>query len=507
MGVIGGLSPKTWGKTETRTRCFLRACPANFLDWFAAVSFITVTLGAIVTAGTLSHFLARELLQWDAVMTAEYIVTIADTESTFKRFARRTGVVEVLGRAATASELGVSKAAADESIEELLDHIRTLPGAAAIMVYARDRSVVWAHHRENARPAGTYDAPAGDLLATAFALPNEAAGDLLESAFALPYEGRYAAIGLWDYRPGDAILDTPPRYTVRNYVPLYDGQNRVAAVVKIDKAPEQLQHIIRRGQILVWACVLGAGLLTYLALFWLARHAAHVMRDQQRRLVESEKLTVIGEMSLAVAHGIRNPLAAIRSSAELALDDAPPAPRKHLADIITQSDRLSSWLKELLMYSRPRPGEVRPVDVVAVLGECVDSYAPRLRQAGVELEWIRPESAIPPIAADRMLLLQAFNGIVSNALEAMGPGGKLTVRCALEQAKGPVVVTIADNGPGMSRERLAQAFKPFRTSKPRGLGVGLSLVKSTLERYGGHVRIKSREHEGTLVDLVIPLSR
>jgi two-component system, NtrC family, sensor histidine kinase HydH len=215
---------------------------------------------------------------------------------------------------------------------------------------------------------------------------------------------------------------------------------------------------------------------------------------------------VIGEMSLAVAHGIRNPLAAIRSSAEIALDGAPQSSRKQLTDIITQSDRLSSWLRELLIYSRPELGPPQAVSVVDVLRESVGSYSARLTQAGIGLECILPETAVPTIKADRPLMRQAFNGVISNALEAMPEGGKLTVRCELQQPKGPLVVSIADTGPGMSRECLAQAFVPFRTSKARGLGVGLSLLKSTLERYGGHVRIYSREHEGTCVELIIPLT-
>ena len=491
MGAIGGFSPLTWVKTMTvRTTRAAVARPTNFMRWFAAMGFLTVTAGAIATAATLSHYLAREMFQWDAVMTAEFVVTVAETESNFKRFVRKTGVGELLGKAATAAELGVSEAAAEESIEELLDHIRALPGAASIMVYARDRSLVWARY-------GTHPPQAPDATAQRF----------LASAFELPYTGPFSALGRWDYRPAEPRLDRPASYWVENYVPLYDAQRRVAAVIMIGKEPGLLQQIIHSGQLAVWICVMAAGMLTFASLFWLARGAAVVMRDQQRRLVESEKLSVVGEMSLAVAHGIRNPLAAIRSSAEIALEDAPQSSRKQLADIIVQSDRLSSWLRELLLYSRPELGPPQPVCLVEVLRESVNSYSARLTQAGIAVECILPETPVPSIKADRPLLRQAFNSVISNAVEAMSGGGKLTVRCALRQPQGPLVVSVRDTGPGMSRERLAESFVPFRTSKARGLGVGLSLVKSTLQRYGGHVCIHSREHEGTCVELVIPLSR
>jgi len=491
MSAIGGFSPKNWVKTLTvRTTPAAVARPRNFMRWFAAMGFVTVTAGAIGTAATLSHYLAREIFQWDALMTAEFVVTVAETESTFKRFARKSGVGELLGRAATAAELGVSEAAAGESIEELLDHITALPGAASIMVYARDRNLVWAHY-------GTGVPQAPDATAERF----------LESAFELPYTGPYSALGRWEYRAPEPRLDRPASYWVENYVPLYDAQRHVAAVVKIGKEPGLLQQIIHSGQLIVWVCVMAAGMLTFASLFWLARGAAVVMRDQQRRLVESEKLSVVGEMSLAVAHGIRNPLAAIRSSAEIALEDAPQSSRKQLADIIVQSDRLSSWLRELLLFSRPQVGPAEPLSLVDVLRESVNSYAARLAAAGIALECILPETPVPTIKADRPLLRQAFNAVISNAIEAMSPGGKLTVHCVLRQPQGPLVVSVSDTGIGMSPECLAQSFVPFRTSKARGLGVGLSLVKSTLERYGGYVCIHSREHEGTCVELVVPLSK
>ena len=87
----------------------------------------------------------------DAMKSAGLVVAVAETESTFKRFARKSGVAELLGRTATAAELGVTEAAAAASIEELLDHIRALPGAASIMVYARDRSLVWASYGAKGR--------------------------------------------------------------------------------------------------------------------------------------------------------------------------------------------------------------------------------------------------------------------------------------------------------------------------------------------------------------------
>jgi signal transduction histidine kinase len=467
------------------------AASMNFMRRFAALSCLAVACAALATAALLSHFLAEEMLQWDAVGTAEFIGTVAEIQSTYGRYARRTGVAELLGKVATAEELGVDASGVNASISEFFDHMRALPGAVAISVHARDGTVVWSHKR-----AGI-----------SHSQDDQAERELVQRTFALPYSSSYAAIGRWDRGAPNPATGDAGYYYVENYVPLYDANGRVAAVVQIDKEAARLQQSIDRGRALVWLTLVTAGLLIFLALFWLARHATQVMQDQQRRLVESEKLSVIGEMSLAVAHGIRNPLAAIRSSAEIAVDEVEEPTRKRLRDIVAQADRLSYWLRELLQYAHPSPAHARLVDVREVLRESVESYAARFAQAGISLTRAGIDGPPLRVNADRPLLLQAFNGIISNAMEAMHAGGSLTVHCRVEDAKGIVVVAITDTGSGMSEERLAQAFQPFRTTKARGLGIGLSLVKSTFERYGGEVRIDSHAGRGTRVELVLPAAR
>jgi two-component system, NtrC family, sensor histidine kinase HydH len=462
--------------------------PFSLLRWFGALSFVTVTAAAVGTAAAVSHFLAAEILNWDAELTAEFIVTVAETQSVYGGYPRKTGVAELLGGIATAAELGISETTARASTAEFFDHMRALPGATFIRVYARDRRVVWSYaaagHEEE---------------------PEDAAEEeprYLDKAFAMQYAGSSAAIGRWDYHLVDATPDEPGHYFVENYVPLYDSQSKVAAVVEIYKEPAGLLGSIRRGQTLVWTSLLIAGALIFLTLFMVVRRAAVVMQDQQKRLVDAETLAVLGEMSLAVAHGIRNPVSAIRCDAELILDTVPEGPKRQVQDIIRQADRLSHWLRDLLVFSRPSDAQAEKVNLVEILRESVQNFDSRFAQAQIAVEWICPESEIPPVVGNRLLLLQAINSIIANAVEVMSGGGKLTVRCDLERAQGRVRVDIADTGHGMSEARLAQAFRPFNTGKVRGLGIGLTLVKRALERYGGGVGIESRENFGTRVKLI-----
>lgn len=231
-----------------------------------------------------------------------------------------------------------------------------------------------------------------------------------------------------------------------------------------------------------------------------------VKLEEEKTRSETEALVVIGEMALSVAHSIRNPLANIRSSAELILDEINADSKSHVQNIIDQADRLSYWVRDLLVFSRLPEAGSENVDMVAVLRESVGNFAGRFSQAGIAVDWIDAEVGLPPVMGNRSLLLQAFNSIIANAVEVMPNGGKLTLQHQLEQPQGRVKLSIADTGHGMSEAQLELAFKPFHTTKPRGLGIGLTLVKRTLERYQGSVQITSRENAGTRVELTFVLA-
>ncbi len=459
-----------------------RQRPFDLLRWFGALSFVTIASAAVGMAAILSYFLAGEILRRHASKTAEFISSVAEIQSAFGGFRDRAGMAELLGGIRTAGELGVGEDAAERAREEFFDHMRALPSVLSIDIYARDRRVIWSHSKD-----GHADAVMGSVEPL-----------FLDSIFAR----RYAASD--DAAVAAEILsDQPGSYDVRYYVPLYDSRQQVAAVVEVCEEPMGLFNSIRRGRILVWAGSLVAGTLIYLILFWVVRRAAVLIGFQQQRLVESETLAVVGEMALAVAHGIRSPLAAIRSSAELIHEQLPQKLQNHTRDIIGQTDRLSRWSRDLLVFSVPEPpvAALENVNIVPVLEESVENFRSRLSQNRISPEWIRPAVDVPAVVGNRSLLLQVFNSIIANAIDAMAGGGKLTIRYDMDQPRGRVVVDIEDTGMGMSDDERARMFKPFSTNKPRGLGIGLTLVKRTLERYGGSVRVESAEHVGTRVEL------
>ncbi len=464
--------------------------PFNLLRRFGALSFITIAAAAVGMAAVLSHFLAGEILERHASQTAAFIASVAEIQSRFGGFRDPSGMAELLGGSRTAEELGVRQAVAERSADEFFDHMRALPSVLAVDIYARDRTVIWSYSKEG----------------HAQAVDRPELARVLDRIFAYELaDGDTIALSS-NHHEAEITSDQPGSYDARYFVPLYGAGGRVAAVVEICEEPVGLFNSIRRGRMLVWGSFLVAGVLIHLILFWVVRRASVLIGFQQQRLVESETLAVVGELALAVAHGIRSPLGAIRSSAELMLDQLPQKLRPHAQDIVGQADRLSQWLQDLLVFSMPEPPAalVESVDLVPVLEEAAENFRSRFSQQCISPEWVRPAIDVPPVIGNRSLFLQVFNSIIANAVEAMAGGGRLTIHYDLDELRRHVVVDIADTGAGMSADVCARVFLPLNTGKPRGLGVGLTLVKRTLERYGGSIRVESAERVGTRVELNFP---
>ena len=300
-------------------------------------------------------------------------------------------------------------------------------------------------------------------------------------------------------------LGPPGTRFVENYLPMFRDGNPtqpVVAVAEVYRTPEELFATLQEGQLLIGAGAALGTLVIVGVLLWLVAHADRVIRRQESEIAAVERLATAGEMAAAVAHGLRNPLSAIRSSAELALRlRTPERILQLLDDIVLQSDRLDHWVRQYLRATEADDdgtcAELRPM-LVAIHG----SFAAQLeRQAIVYEDRIEPD--LPAIAMSPALVEQLVNGIVANAVEAMPAGGHLTLTAA-PSGDAMVRIEIADTGRGMSAAQLDQAFEPFVTSKQSGLGLGLALARRIVTRHGGEIALASGEGRGTVVSVLVP---
>ncbi|MDZ3992346.1 HAMP domain-containing sensor histidine kinase [Pseudomonas sp. Teo4] len=459
----------------------------NLLSWYAWVS-LAIILSVAVGLGLISsRFIIDESVERDALLTAQFITAIADAEVRHVSIPNVRTMGELLDPRTDQQSLpDVDPDARRKARGEFLDHIAHLPDMLLANIYAPDRTVIW-----SSNPALVGKLIEGD--------------EDLNRAF--EYKMRVSA-SYHDFEQARAeqkFVTPPEQLFIENYIPLFDADGeQVTAMVEIYKEPHDLIVRIEHGLLLIWlAIALGAGLV-YIGLYGIMRRASRVMAVQQKRLINSETYVALGEVSSAVAHSLRNPLASIRSSAELAqaFDDGPA--QKNINDIINQVDRMSQWIRQLLQSLRPLNDEAVPVDLPQALQESLQTFATALTRAGVSLD-VRPVPAVQ-VLGQPVLIGQIFNSLIANALESMEQGGQLKVE-VVRHDRGSLTLRLSDTGKGMSEQQQRLAFRPFFTTKQGGLGVGLMLVKRIMERFGGSVRLSSSEGHGTRVSLNFRLVR
>ncbi|MFK3775508.1 sensor histidine kinase [Pseudomonas sp. NPDC089406] len=457
----------------------------NLLRWFSLVSLLIIASVAGSLGYVSTRFVVRDSVERDAMLTAQFIQAMAQAEVRHSQLPPGTTMGELLDPRLDQRHLQFSPQLAEATRVEFLDHIEHLPDTLLANAYARDRTVIWS---TNPQLLGKRIDDDGGL----------------ERAFRSRKSVSASYHKVDEDREEQQFQREPRHLFIENYIPLFDSQGeQVLAMVEVYKEPQDLVRRIHRGYVLIWASTLVGGALVYFGLFWIVRRAASLLRHQQERLIASETYVALGEMSSAVAHSLRNPLANIRSSAELAQDIANPPAQKNIADIITQVDRMSRWVRDLLVSLRPTSDEPEAVDLVAAVEDTRQTFAPQIERNGVRFTFVGP--AEQRVASQPLQLTQILNSLFANALEAMPQGGELRVEVQVLEG-GQVALLLSDTGKGMSEQQKRMVFKPFYTTKQGGLGVGLALVKRIMERFGGSVELSSREEEGTRVSLIFNIA-
>lgn len=221
------------------------------------------------------------------------------------------------------------------------------------------------------------------------------------------------------------------------------------------------------------------------------------------RLEHSRRLAELGEMAARVAHEVRNPLNAITGAAHfLSSEYKNDSTILKFCDlIIRQASRMNQVASDLLAVSRPSSLRLTEVNINAVLEQSIDSLCDNLRRQGIV---VRPNFGqdVPIIKADELQIEQALHNILRNAIEAMPEGGVLTASTAACGAG--VEVTIEDTGPGIPEQDRERIFQAFFTTKARGTGLGLTIVKRVLENHGGDIKIEQPDKGGTRIVIRLP---
>jgi two-component system NtrC family sensor kinase len=234
-------------------------------------------------------------------------------------------------------------------------------------------------------------------------------------------------------------------------------------------------------------------------------------RFLKERLLHSQKMAALGELSASIAHEINNPLAIIRQEAEIMgqLLKGKAAPnREELQEsvqiIIQQQERCADIIRNLLDFARKREPVLQVVDLNRIVEDITRLVEKEARNNHIALER-RYAPKLPPIRSDAPKLRQVVLNILSNAIQAIGKDGAITI-ITRTAGMDAVEIIIQDTGCGIPEEHLGKIFDPFFSTKPPGQGTGLGLAIShgLLQQLGGEIKVTSAVFQGTTFCITLP---
>ena len=234
-----------------------------------------------------------------------------------------------------------------------------------------------------------------------------------------------------------------------------------------------------------------------------ARLASRLDQTEEE-LRNRERLSSLGMLAAEVAHEVRNPLAVVRMLWHSAVRGLPVSGEQaqDLERIEAKLGQMNTILDRILNLARSADPEMQDLDAAELAEEVMLLTRTKLSTARILPDLKVPSRGVARIRGDRSLLEQALLNLVLNAVEAMPGGGNLRI----EVKKDPrgVMLSVQDQGPGMKKEVAERLFEPFLTRRPGGTGLGLALVRRTVEVHGGSVRVQSRPGKGTRVEIRLP---
>lgn len=225
----------------------------------------------------------------------------------------------------------------------------------------------------------------------------------------------------------------------------------------------------------------------------------------QKQLWKAERLAELGTLASGMAHEIGTPMNVILGRAEYLLQrTADEGMKKGLTTIVTQIERITKVMNQLLAFARRRPPERRAVDLGEIMDESLEMFQERIAHNRITVDKAI-EAHMPSVHADRDQLIQVLINLVMNSLHAMPEGGRL--RLSLAREGSHVCLGVSDTGHGMTEEVRSKVFDPFFTTKDfgKGTGLGLTVVKGIVEEHGGTIAVESVVDKGTTFWIRLPL--
>ncbi len=230
-------------------------------------------------------------------------------------------------------------------------------------------------------------------------------------------------------------------------------------------------------------------------------------------LAHTNRYSIAGELTASIAHEINQPLGSIMTNAETAqvMLGSPTPDLKELGEIIADIRRDDQRANEVILRLRSllkkTPFELRDFNLNDLVGETIELLSGLAIARGVRID--RFLTAVPlPVSADRIQLQQVLVNLVINAMDAMadmpGPDREVSVRTARDDTIAQIIVS--DSGTGIPQDKQKQIFEPFFSTKPQGMGMGLSIARTIVEAHRGQLSAENHQGGGAVFRVRLPIA-
>jgi signal transduction histidine kinase len=293
--------------------------------------------------------------------------------------------------------------------------------------------------------------------------------------------------------------------------PLSPMAGPVLGVVEIVQDLSHDYESIFRFQVLTVLTVGCVMLVLFIIMTFVVRRGEMIIQKRaeerlklKEQLSRAKHLSSLGEMVAGVSHEIRNPLGIISSSAELLKKKmGEQDPTRRIPDIIIEeSTRLNNIITDFLNFARPKTPSRFQCRIQDVVAKNIDFLSTQIQENACNVRTHFDEN-LPAINADADMLYQAFLNIIINSMQAMPKGGTIDIR--VKSSNNSLWVAFEDQGGGVPKQALEKIWDPFFTTKDKGTGLGLGIVKNIIEAHGGQIRIDNMPKGGARVSLRLPI--
>lgn len=224
------------------------------------------------------------------------------------------------------------------------------------------------------------------------------------------------------------------------------------------------------------------------------------VKKSEELIQQTDKLSMVGEMAAGIAHEIRNPLTSLKGFAQLLQAEKTNA---YSEIMVSEIDRINTIVDEMLLLAKPKKLQLQKQKITNVLNEVVFLLDTQAILHNIQIKTAYHDLKGAFIHCEENKLKQVFINILKNSIEAIESGGHIDI--SLYSKGGNAMIRISDNGPGIPADKLSKIGKAFFTTKEKGTGLGLMICQNIIHEHGGQMVVDSVEHEGTTVEISLPI--